>query len=36
MQKKAEILGNAGCYKEAKSLRKKVKFVMAIEQERHM
>lgn len=36
MQKKADILGQSGCYKEAKKLRKKVKLAVAIEQDKFL
>lgn len=36
MQKKADTLGVQGCYKEAKTLRKKVKAMMQYEQDQHM
>jgi hypothetical protein len=35
MQRKAEALGQSGQYKQAKELRKKVKFAIQIEKEKY-
>ena len=36
MQKKADVLGQSGCYKDSKKLRKKVKLAIAIEQDKFL